>query len=307
MNKKTGLLLALGFAACAAQPALAQQKKPAAPQKKKTSGGAFQKTPTGLQYKIVRDVPGVQKPLTGDYVEMHIRSHIGDSILFDSRKINNHQPVPFQLSKPSFKGDLVDGLALMTVGDSAVFRIPLDSILQQGNQPLPWMKKGAGQMVQYEVVLTKVSTQEQLKKEQEEKSAKQKTIDEQLLQDYFSKNNLQPKKTASGLYYVITAEGSGETARSGQTVTANYTGRTMDGNAFDSNLDPKFNHVQPFNFTLGQRQVIAGWDEGFGLLKKGGKATLYIPSGLAYGERSPSPQIPANAILIFDVELVDIK
>ena len=64
--------------------------------------------------------------------------------------------------------------------------------------------------------------------------------------------------------------------------------------------------MQPFSFGLGQGQVIKGWDEGVALLKKGSKATLYIPSTMAYGERGAGDKIPANAVLIFDVEVTDI-
>ena len=85
----------------------------------------------------------------------------------------------------------------------------------------------------------------------------------------------------------------------------NYTGKLLIGTPFDSNVDPQFGHVSPFVFALGTGQVIRGWDEGIALFKKGGKGVLYIPSSLAYGERSPGPQIPANSVLIFDVEVVD--
>lgn len=268
---------------------------------------SFKTAPTGLQYYMAFDAPGTQTAQPGDYIEIHIHSHIDDSVLFDSRKINDNKPVPYQLTKPGFQGDLVEGFMMMSQGDSAVFRVPLDSVLKQGNQALPWMKPNSGQMIQYEVKMVKVSSQEQLKKEQDEKSTKQKIVDEKALVDYFKKNKITVAKTASGMYYKITAPGTGENAKAGKSVTVNYTGRTMDGTPFDSNVDPKFNHVQPFTFNLGQGQVIKGWDEGIALLKKGGKATLYIPSGLAYGERSPSPAIPANSILIFDVEVTDIK
>jgi FKBP-type peptidyl-prolyl cis-trans isomerase len=87
----------------------------------------------------------------------------------------------------------------------------------------------------------------------------------------------------------------------------NYTGMTLAGAKFDSNVDPQFNHVQPFWFNLGMGQVIKGWDEGIALMPKGSKGTLYIPSTLAYGAQSPSPLIPANSVLVFDVEVVDAK
>lgn len=136
----------------------------------------------------------------------------------------------------------------------------------------------------------------------------QAEIDDVLLQKYFKDNKITATKTASGLYYVITQKGTGDNAKEGQMVSVNYTGKTMDGKAFDSNIDPAFGHVSPFQFSLGKHQVITGWDEGISLLNKGAKGILYIPSGMAYGPISPDPsRIPANAIMIFDVELVDAK
>src|SRR5690606_5379895 len=120
-------------------------------------------------------------------------------------------------------------------------------------------------------------------------------IDDKKLQEYFAQNNINAQKTESGLYYVIEKEGSGPTASAGQDVTVNYTGKTMDGKTFDSNVDPQFQHVEPFTFKLGQGQVIRGWDEGVALLKKGSKAKLYIPSPLAYGTQDRSPSIPPNS------------
>ncbi len=134
----------------------------------------------------------------------------------------------------------------------------------------------------------------------------QKTIDDNLLKDYFAKNHINATKTASGLYYSISKQGTGKNAMRGQTVTMNYTGKTLDGKTFDSNTDPNFRHVQPFNFSLGMGQVIKGWDEGVQLLNLGSKATLFIPSGLAYGERAMGNSIPPNSVLIFDVEVVNI-
>src|SRR5690606_12314470 len=152
-----------------------------------------------------------------------------------------------------------------------------------------------------------VKSQEQAMQEMQEQAARQKEVDDQLLQEYFAQNGINPSKTESGLYYQIVKEGSGSTATPGQQVTVNYTGRTLDGNVFDSNVDPAFNHVEPFTFPLGQGAVIPGWDEGVALLKKGSKAKLFIPSPLAYGPASPGPEIPANSILVFDVEVTDIK
>jgi FKBP-type peptidyl-prolyl cis-trans isomerase len=98
-----------------------------------------------------------------------------------------------------------------------------------------------------------------------------------------------------------------QVAKTGDTVAMNYTGRLADGTVFDSNVDPKFNHVTPFIFTLGAGQVIPGWDKGIVGMKVGEKKTLVIPPGDAYGVSGVPGTIPPNATLTFDVELLAIK
>lgn len=100
---------------------------------------------------------------------------------------------------------------------------------------------------------------------------------------------------------------AGEVAKAGDTVAMNYTGRLVDGTVFDSNVDPKFGHVQPFVFTLGAGQVIAGWDKGIVGMKVGEKKTLTIPPEDGYGAAGAGGVIPPNATLVFDVELLAIK
>lgn len=96
-------------------------------------------------------------------------------------------------------------------------------------------------------------------------------------------------------------------SKKGDTLVMNYTGRLTDGTVFDSNVDPKFNHVQPFEFVLGAGMVIQGWDEGLLGMKIGEKKTLTISPEKGYGDRGVPGAIPGGATLIFDVELVDIK
>lgn len=102
-------------------------------------------------------------------------------------------------------------------------------------------------------------------------------------------------------------EPNNKIAKNGDTLVMNYTGKLTDGTVFDSNVDPKFHHVQPFEFTLGAGQVIKGWDEGLVGMKIGEKKTLTIPPEKGYGARGAGNSIPPNATLIFDVELVGIK
>ncbi len=109
--------------------------------------------------------------------------------------------------------------------------------------------------------------------------------------------------TASGLKYVEIAEGTGATPTKGQTVSVHYTGTLEDGKKFDSSRDRN----QPFEFKLGQGQVIKGWDEGLSTMKVGSRRKLIIPAELGYGDRGMGGVIPPKATLIFDVELLGIK
>lgn len=97
--------------------------------------------------------------------------------------------------------------------------------------------------------------------------------------------------------------GTGAEAVPGKTITVHYTGRLTNGQVFDSSVT----RGEPFTFTLGARQVIQGWEQGFAGMKVGGKRILTIPPSLAYGERGAGGVIPPNATLIFEVELLNVQ
>jgi FKBP-type peptidyl-prolyl cis-trans isomerase len=109
--------------------------------------------------------------------------------------------------------------------------------------------------------------------------------------------------TPSGLQIEEIMLGSGATAEAGQNVIVHYTGWLTDGSKFDSSKDRN----DPFQFGLGQRQVISGWDEGVAGMKVGGTRKLTIPPALGYGTRGAGGAIPPNATLVFEVELLDIR
>lgn len=111
-------------------------------------------------------------------------------------------------------------------------------------------------------------------------------------------------ETATGLRYedIVVGEGM-QTEGRGDTIKVHYTGWLEDGTKFDSSID----RGQPFQFAIGAGQVIPGWDEGIASMKVGGKRQLIIPSELAYGESGAGGVIPPNAMLIFEVELLDVQ
>jgi FKBP-type peptidyl-prolyl cis-trans isomerase len=118
-----------------------------------------------------------------------------------------------------------------------------------------------------------------------------------------SKSSGAEVTTASGLKYVDLAEGVGASPQVGQTLSVNYIGTLENGKKFDSSYD----HGKPIEFPIGRGRVIKGWDEGLMTMKIGGKRRLIIPANLGYGATGSPPNIPPNATLIFEVELLGIK
>lgn len=110
-------------------------------------------------------------------------------------------------------------------------------------------------------------------------------------------------KAPAGFWYADVAAGQGDGAQPGRTVNVHYTGWLPSGKKFDSSRDRN----EPFAFTLGAGQVIAGWDEGVKGMKEGGRRKLVLPPGLAYGDAGAPPDIPPGATLVFDVEVLRVE
>jgi peptidylprolyl isomerase len=108
--------------------------------------------------------------------------------------------------------------------------------------------------------------------------------------------------TASGLKYTVIKAGKGATPKPGETVFVHYTGTLTNGKKFDSSRD----RGEPFSFAVGTGQVIKGWDEGLSTMKVGERRKFTIPAKLGYGAAGAGKDIPPNATLIFDVELLKI-
>lgn len=118
------------------------------------------------------------------------------------------------------------------------------------------------------------------------------------IQEYLADHNLTAESTPSGLHYIISVEGTGSHPTLSSNVTVNYVGKLLKNEKVFDETDGT-----PRTFPL--KNLIAGWQEGILLLKKGGKGTFFIPSALGYGPFGSGDQIPGNAALIFEIELVD--
>lgn len=155
------------------------------------------------------------------------------------------------------------------------------------------------------VLLSEEEMQAAMMKLSEDRQKEQKAESEankSKAEEFLSNNRVAEgvKVTTSGLQYKITSPGTGPAPKGDDIVVVHYKGTLIDGTEFDSS----YKRNMPAEFPL--KGVIPGWTEGLQLLKKGGKAIFWIPPELGYGDR-PRQQIPGNAVLIFDVELVDVK
>jgi FKBP-type peptidyl-prolyl cis-trans isomerase len=287
----------------------------------------YKKINQNLSYAFIIDKPGKIHPQEGDQIAVNMQSVYGNRSIFNTAVAFKGKPAVYSVNKPSFKGDFIEAVMLMTPGDSMVCLVDAEALYKNTNNKKPDIIK-PGDKMQYFIRLVSVKPKEQVQKEQQEAfmkqmkeqeakqkaaAAKQMIADDKKLKDWFASHHLSPVKTASGLYYIIKEEGTGDQAMPGDSVAVNYTGKLMDGTKFDSNEDSAFFHKVPYQFVLGRGAVIKAWDEGIALLKKGAKATLYVPSPLGYGpQASPAvtanPKgIPANSILIFNVQLLSCK
>ncbi|MGB0525213.1 MAG: FKBP-type peptidyl-prolyl cis-trans isomerase [Flammeovirgaceae bacterium] len=255
-------------------------------------------TKTGCTYEIVEESGGAAIQ-DGSFLQVvtSLRVFTDEELV---QKIDGHKPAVSKLVFSEVeKHPVFSILKELSVGDSVKITMPYN---EEHKNFMPDNAKETTRVEYYVRVVSAEGEEEYNTRMQKER---QEQIDKEdgEIQKYLSDNGLEAEKTESGLYYIITEEKGGESPEPGDKVSVHYTGTLLDGSKFDSSVD----RGTPFEFPLGQRRVIAGWDIGIDLLGKGDKATLLIPSRLGYGPSSPSPKIPANSILKFDVELVDFE
>ncbi|WP_299516710.1 FKBP-type peptidyl-prolyl cis-trans isomerase [Mucilaginibacter sp.] len=280
--------------------------------------GGFKKGENGLLYNKYTDKSG-PKINEGDFVMVNlVVKNDADSVLFSTYE--DGHPQPLLVPKPQFHGDLFDGIKLLAEGDSATIKLSADSIFKKSPKPPTFKGKYVIYDVKVEKLIPKGKMTDQIFQSTVTTymtglSTANKNAEPAKITKYIADNKLNVTKTDSGLYYVITQKGSGPTIMPGDTAVINYSGTTLNGKMFDSNIKAdaikgKLPNVAqrsfaPIRVPVGRKAVIAGWDQGLLLLNKGAKATFVIPSSLAYGERGNGP-IGGYTPLAFNVELVDI-
>ncbi|MCX6248979.1 MAG: FKBP-type peptidyl-prolyl cis-trans isomerase [Bacteroidetes bacterium] len=214
--------------------------------------------------------------------------------------------------RPDMRG-FVEGIQLMTKGGKARLILPSELAFgERGYREIPPYTS-----IIYDIKVLDVKSkadyskieaaekkkQEAEKKKQDEKKAGAKKAEAGLRQKYLKDHKITATPTASGLYYIETAKGTGPKVKAGSKVSVHYTGTLLDGKKFDSSRD---HGGKPFELEVGKGNVIKGWDEGLQLMSKGGKAILIVPSSIGYGAQDMG-SIPAYSTLVFDIEVLDVK
>ena len=283
----------------------------------------FKKGENGLNYKIISSGNNpVIKP--GEIMQIEIMQYYQtggkDSLLSDSKE--NNIPVMEALDSTTLPKAYYKIFEQTKKNDSIVIQVLTDSMFKDNMAQMPpFLKKGHLLVTHIKIVdvfkdreaaeVKRKELMEVARQKQEEKEAAHVKTDDDILQKYFTDNKINATKSPKGMYVEIITPGTGPIIDTNNVAEVNYTGKVLNGKTFDSNVDPAFNHPEPFyvNLTsdpsLGQG-VIAGWTDGLKMLSKGAKAKFYIPSGLAYGARGVSPEIVPFSILVFDIDVVDV-
>src|ERR1700761_7104655 len=201
--------------------------------------GGYKKGDNGMLYNKYTDKAG-PKTKEGDFllINMVIKND-ADSVLFSTYDAN--RPQPLVLQKPQFKGDVFDGIKLLAEGDSASIKLSADSIFKKSPKP-PTFK---GKYVIYDLKIEKLISkgkmtdavfQQEVTKYMMDMGQQMKNAEPAKIKKYIADKKLNVTKTDSGLYYVITKQGSGPLPAVGDTVVVNYTGSQVNGKVFDSNV-----------------------------------------------------------------------
>lgn len=264
--------------------------------------GKFSKYPgfkkdraTGLYYQFYGDIHDTAAmPKTGDLVGILFSLRAGDSLLIPM--------MPNEMIMDSlYEGDFYNCIRMMHVGDSATFILNGKEFFQNfmngqdypfGDDPLYADIKLYGQLPHDQFVKMQAEYEKAMKEKQGQEEAD--------IQAYVSKNGFSAP-TEEGIYYKTVKKGTGAQPQMMQDVEVHYTGRLLDGTVFDSSVE----RGETYKFTLGAHQVIPGWEIALSKMHVGEKATVLIPSRLAYGERG-NYSIPPFSPLVFDIELINI-
>lgn len=263
----------------------------------------YKKTAGGMPYQLYK---GSGKKITfGNFVKYSVTYKINDSLVFstfgkmpDYASVGTHPQVY----------DIAELWTQLHVGDSIITTQMMDTFIKRQPGGVPPQYKNGDRLVSYYKILDVLYSDSAVRVDQGNEAKKLLAREVVSLEKYAASKNIQTVKSPSGVLLQVTNPGTGNLIDSGKYVSLNYTGTTLDGRKFDSNLDSNFHHVQPLSFTVGDINMIRGFNEAMVMLRLGATAKILIPSMLAYGPQPPQGSIlkPFDP-LVFDLTVTDVK
>lgn len=200
-----------------------------------------------------------------------------------------------------------EGLGLVAKGGEAEFIIP---------STLAWGADGFQGVIlpytpfRFDLRVVDIMTSDEYEEEQsiikekeEKENAKRLQEEPNRIAKYLKDKNIKTEPKESGLYYIETQLGTGESVKNGDMVVVHYTIYNLDGSLIESSYD----YNQPIPFVYGENQMISGIEEAVGYMKVGGKSRIIVPSRLGFGDIKIDENLPANSTLVIDLELVDLQ
>ncbi|RYY86763.1 MAG: FKBP-type peptidyl-prolyl cis-trans isomerase [Chitinophagaceae bacterium] len=280
---------------------------------------SFKKTKGGMPYKLYTK-SGAAQVKSNEWLKINytvtVRTNGKDSLITSTYAQGSPYYMP--AASPSQPYDISEIIPMLHKGDSVLAVQSMDTFMRRSPQMVPQFFKKGGTITTTLHVLDIFPTQEAAREDDmknRELAFKNDTklqskikADQQKIRDFLAASAASAQQTPSGAYVLVTTPGNGAKAAKGNFVEVFYTGRTLAGTTFDSNVDTSFHHSDPLAFELGKGQMLKGFDEAIQMLKQGDKARVLIPSSLAYGENPPpGGKIGPNEILMFDVELRSVS
>lgn len=275
-------------------------------------------TPKGYKYTMVREGEG-EPGKVGEFllINMMIKD-AKDSVWNDTKEQKLPMILPISEPNPNDEG-IEEVFSILKKGDSILFPIKAKTLFEKQGGKVP-SNVDSLSMFTFHLGVKDILDEAQVQALEQEIMGKltseQLAVDIALIDGHLAESNTEVKTTESGLRYTFTKEGTGANAAPGNEVSIHYAGYLLDGTLFDSSIESiaKANNkytpgrpYEPLTLQAGSGQVIPGWEEAILLMNKGSKMRVWIPSTLAYGPRQRSAEIKPNSVLVFDMEMIDIK
>ncbi len=261
----------------------------------------YKKTDSGIYYKFHVRSGDTNKPQLSDLMTVVMRYGTEDSTLFDSKL--NPRPMILPLSPSQYNGDIYEALSMMSKGDSATFILAADSffLVTAGARSLPEFFDSTS-MLFFDILMEDVQTREEYRQAEQLKNDQKAKEESDKLQEFITTNNIQVVPTASGLYFLETTPGNGKKPVEGDWVKINFSLSLLDKVPIYSSFEG-----EPSSFEYGKLFENQGVTEALALMSEGSRASLIIPSNLAFGSAGRGEIIPPFSTLLYDLQMLKVQ